>query len=321
MSARAGWGYLWRITVYWRAAVAVEKSCSGLMRSETVSERNGAAVSGERQRNGRPGNGEDAGDSRPERQGSSVESRGSPVRKPQSELLEQLYTKYARGGSRVARIRGVAYFLFKKYGWIVVTESAYFIKRVLDICVSLVMLVLLAPLFLVTALAIKIESPGPVFYLQTRVGKWGKLFTLYKFRSMIVDADVLKKTLADRNEAGGVIFKIKKDPRVTRVGRFIRKFSIDELPQLYNVLKGDMSLVGPRPPVPSEVDEYEYADRRRLDAIPGITCIWQVSGRSEIDFKGQVRLDVQYIENQSFWNDIKILLKTIPAVLLGKGAY
>jgi exopolysaccharide biosynthesis polyprenyl glycosylphosphotransferase len=240
---------------------------------------------------------------------------------PGSELLEQLYRRYAKGGTRIAGLRGSAYFLFKKYSWIWVTESTHFIKRVLDVSISSVMMVLLAPLFLVTVLAIKIDSPGPVFYKQVRVGKWGKLFTIYKFRSMIAGADTMKDQLLDQNESGGVIFKMKHDPRITRVGRIVRKLSLDELPQLWNVLKGDMSLVGPRPPVPREVAEYEYTDRRRLDAIPGITCIWQVSGRSEIDFKGQVRLDVQYIENQSFWGDIKILFKTIPAVLLGKGAY
>ncbi len=237
------------------------------------------------------------------------------------ELVEQLYQRYAKGGARLARFRGMAYFYFKKYSWIWVTESTYFVKRLLDFVVSAVMLILLIPLFLLTALAIKLDSPGPVFFKQTRVGKWGRLFTMYKFRSMIVDADKMKEELLDRNESGGIIFKMKRDPRITRVGALIRKLSVDELPQLWNVLKGDMSLVGPRPPVPKEVAEYEYTDRRRLDAIPGITCIWQVSGRSEIDFKGQVRLDVQYIENQSFWGDIKLLLKTIPAVLLGKGAY
>jgi exopolysaccharide biosynthesis polyprenyl glycosylphosphotransferase len=237
------------------------------------------------------------------------------------ELIEQLYSRYARGGTRIARIRGTAYFYFKKYSWISVTESAYFIKRVLDIFVSGIMLIMLSPLFLITALAIKTDDPGPAFYKQVRVGKWGKLFTLYKFRSMIIGADRMKDHLLDQNESGGVIFKMKHDPRITRVGRIIRKFSIDELPQLWNVLKGDMSLVGPRPPLPSEVAEYEYADRRRLDAIPGITCLWQVGGRSDVDFKGQVRLDVQYIENQSCWGDVKLLLKTIPVVLLGKGAY
>ena len=252
--------------------------------------------------------------------GSQPEPVGGKGR-AESELLEQLYRRYAKGGTRIARIRGTAYFYLKKYSWIWVTEFSYFIKRFLDVFVSAIMLVLLAPLFLIIALAITTDNPGPIFYKQIRVGKWGRLFTICKFRSMITGADKIKDQLLDQNESGGVIFKMKHDPRVTRVGRIIRKLSLDELPQLWNVLKGDMSLVGPRPPVPKEVAEYEYTDRQRLDAIPGITCIWQVSGRSEIDFEGQVRLDVQYIENQSFWGDIKILLKTIPAVLLGKGAY
>ena len=237
------------------------------------------------------------------------------------DIQKELYKKYARGGPRFAGMRNTAYFLFKKYSWIIVLKSAFFFKRILDITVSAIMLVLLAPLFLATALAIKLENPGPAFYSQTRVGKWGKLFTMYKFRSMIMNADKMKDELLDEDEAGGVIFKIKKDPRITRTGAVIRKLSIDELPQLWNVLKGDMSLVGPRPPVPREVAEYEYSDRKRLDVIPGITCIWQVSGRSDIDFAGQVKLDVQYIESQSLRTDLLILLKTVPAVILGKGAY
>lgn len=145
---------------------------------------------------------------------------------------------------------------------------------------------------------------------------------MWKFRSMYTDADERKKELMARNEMdGGVLFKMKDDPRITKVGRIIRKTSIDELPQLWNVLKGEMSLVGPRPPVPLEVDQYSLADRRRLEVIPGITCIWQVSGRSDIPFDQQVELDVQYIESQSFWNDIRILVKTVPALLLGTGAY
>jgi lipopolysaccharide/colanic/teichoic acid biosynthesis glycosyltransferase len=138
---------------------------------------------------------------------------------------------------------------------------------------------------------------------------------------MVVGADKMKDNLLENNESGGVIFKIKRDPRITRVGRIIRKLSIDELPQLYNVLKGDMSLVGPRPPVPREVAEYQLSDRRRLEIIPGLTCLWQVSGRSDINFEGQVRLDVQYLESQSLKGDIMLLLKTIPAVLSGRGAY
>lgn len=249
------------------------------------------------------------------------EPEHKPEPEPKIDLMEALFKKYARGGPKLAGVRASTYFIVKKYSWLIVIGSTYFFKRLLDICVSLVLLISLSPLFLITALAIKIENPGSAFYSQTRVGKWGKLFTMYKFRSMVVGADKMKDELLDQDESGGVIFKIKRDPRITEVGRIIRKLSIDELPQMWNVLKRDMSLVGPRPPVPKEVAEYEYPDRRRLDVIPGITCIWQVSGRSEIDFKGQVNLDVQYIESLSFWTDIKILFKTIPAVLLGKGAY
>jgi len=240
---------------------------------------------------------------------------------PDLDLVEQLYNKYARGGTRMAGFRTSAYLLFKRYSWVVVMRSIYLVKRILDIAVSSTLLAVLTPLFLVTALIIKLDSPGPVMYNQVRVGKWGRLFRMYKFRSMVVDADQQKEDLLNQDESGGVIFKIKRDPRITRAGGIIRRFSIDELPQLYNVLTGDMSLVGPRPPVPKEVDQYGHSDRRRLEVFPGITCIWQVSGRSEIGFKKQVELDVQYIESQSLWTDVKILLKTIPAVLLGRGAY
>ena len=201
------------------------------------------------------------------------------------------------------------------------TRSTHVLKRILDILVSGVMLVLLAPLFLATAVAIKCEDPGPVFYSQTRVEKWGRLFTMYKFRSMVTNADKVREQLLAQSDSRDVRFKMARDPRITRVGFFISKFSIDELPQLWNVFKGDMSLVGPRPPIPEEVARYSLAERRRLDVVPGITCIWQVSGRSDIDFAGQIRLDVQYIENQTFLGDIMILLKTVPAVLVGKGAY
>lgn len=238
-----------------------------------------------------------------------------------TELTDVLFKKYARGGTKMASFRASTYYLFKKNSWVVVIQSTYFLKRLFDIIVSILLMIGLSPVFLITALAIKIEDRGPVFYNQTRVGKWGKLFTMTKFRSMVVNADKMKDDLLDQDESGGVIFKMKRDPRITRVGRIVRKLSLDELPQLWNVFKGDMSLVGPRPPVPREVAEYGYSDRRRLDIHPGITCIWQVSGRSDIDFEGQVKLDVQYIESQSFWIDMKILFQTIPAVLLGKGAY
>lgn len=195
-------------------------------------------------------------------------------------------------------------------------------KRLMDVCAAFLLLLLLLPVFGLVAAIIKLESPGPIFFSQKRVGRGGRAFDFYKFRSMYTDAEERKKELMEQNEMeGGVIFKMKDDPRVTRVGRFIRKYSIDELPQLYNVLRGDMSLVGPRPPVPSEVEEYTMSDRRRLDSIPGITGLWQVSGRSEIPFDQQVELDVQYIYSATLWENIKLLLKTIPAVLAGKGAY
>jgi lipopolysaccharide/colanic/teichoic acid biosynthesis glycosyltransferase len=174
----------------------------------------------------------------------------------------------------------------------------------------------------VIALLIIAEDQGPIFFRQIRVGQLGREFRMLKFRSMRVDAEQrLKELLAKNQHTTGVTFKIKGDPRVTRIGRFLRKYSLDELPQFWNVLVGEMSLVGPRPPVPREVALYSMADRRRLAVKPGITCIWQVSGRAEIDFPGQVKLDVRYIESRSLRQDLKILCKTIPAVLSGDGAY
>jgi exopolysaccharide biosynthesis polyprenyl glycosylphosphotransferase len=212
--------------------------------------------------------------------------------------------------------------LIKRYLWRIVIGSTYLIKRLIDIVASAILLVLLIPLFLIVMASIYISSPGPVFFKQTRVGRWGKLFTMWKFRSMYLDADQRLKELMQKNEmAGGVLFKMKNDPRIIPVGRFIRKASIDELPQLWNVLKGDMSLVGPRPALPSEVNQYSLQDRQRLEVVPGITCIWQVSGRSDIPFPQQVELDVQYIQSQSVWLDIRLLLQTVPAVLFGRGAY
>jgi lipopolysaccharide/colanic/teichoic acid biosynthesis glycosyltransferase len=176
--------------------------------------------------------------------------------------------------------------------------------------------------FLLIAASIKLDSSGPIFFTQLRVGKWGKRFSMYKFRSMTCDAERRKNELVDQNEIpGGVIFKMKRDPRVTRIGRLVRRSSLDELPQLWNVLRGEMSLVGPRPPVPAEVDTYSLDERSRLEVKPGITCTWQVSGRSELPFRQQVDLDVAYIESQSLRGDLKLLLKTVPAVLMGRGAY
>lgn len=195
------------------------------------------------------------------------------------------------------------------------------LKRAFDILISSVLLVLLSPLLLVIGLAVWTEDGGSIFFAQTRVGRYGKHFKMYKIRSMCPDADQRLREVLEKNQLReGVTFKLKDDPRMTSVGKWLRKYSFDELPQLYNVLIGDMSLVGPRPPVPREVAMYRPSDRRRLAAKPGITCIWQISGRSEIDFSGQVGLDVGYIESQSFWSDLRILVKTVPAVLSGKGA-
>jgi Sugar transferases involved in lipopolysaccharide synthesis len=194
-------------------------------------------------------------------------------------------------------------------------------KRSLDITLSLFLLILLSPLFAVIALLVWIEDGGPVFFAQTRVGQFGREFKMYKIRSMCLDAEERLKGLLEKNQhKEGVTFKIKDDPRITHTGKWLRKFSFDELPQLYNVFIGDMSLVGPRPPVPREVARYSLEHRRRLAIKPGITCFWQISGRSEIDFSGQVQLDVNYIEKQSFLTDFMILARTIPAVLSGKGA-
>ena len=183
-------------------------------------------------------------------------------------------------------------------------------------------LVCLGPLFLLVAILIKVEDGGAIFLAQTRVGRHGREFKMYKFRSMVVNAEAkLKELLAQNQHTSGVTFKIKDDPRITKVGKWLRKFSIDEFPQFYNVLRGDMSIVGPRPCLPREVELYTLEQRRRLEVMPGLTCLWQIGGRAEIDFSGQVQLDVRYIESQSFLGDLKILAKTVPAVLLSKGAY
>lgn len=200
-------------------------------------------------------------------------------------------------------------------------EWQLFLKRVIDIVASGAAMLILSPLFIVVALAIRLTSKGPVFYIQKRVGLNGRKFVLYKFRSMYEGAHQKLSELSGLNEMKGPVFKIKNDPRITPVGRFLRKFSIDEFPQLFNVFAGHMSLVGPRPPIPKEVMQYEPWQRRRLSMRPGITCVWQVSGRNKIDFEGWMKLDLEYIDNWSLWLDIKILCKTIPAVLSGRGAY
>ena len=195
-------------------------------------------------------------------------------------------------------------------------------KRSIDCLASGLGILVLSPFFALLAIAIKIESPGPVLFSQTRLGQGGAPFRCWKFRSMFVDAEQRKQELLANNEMdGGTTFKMKRDPRITRIGRFIRKASIDELPQLWNVFIGDMSLVGPRPPVPQEVANYSAYARQRLMAKPGITCIWQVTGRSDIPFEEQVGLDIKYIVGRSLRMDVGLLLRTIPAVLFARGAY
>lgn len=194
------------------------------------------------------------------------------------------------------------------------------VKRVIDTCVSIAVLVILLPLLVLVAIVIKLTSPGPVFFVQNRVGMNQRQFRLYKFRSMVADAEKLKLEMQHLNERDGPAFKIENDPRTTRIGRFLRKTSIDELPQLFNVLSGEMSLVGPRPPLPEEVKRYEWLFRKRLSVKPGITCIWQISGRNQVTFDRWMQMDHDYIENWSLWLDMKILLKTIPAVLFSRGA-
>ena len=206
--------------------------------------------------------------------------------------------------------------------WHLTIRSSSFFKRLMDIVLSILAILVFSPVFLLTGLLIKITSPGPIIFSQVRVGRYGRHFKFYKFRSMYIDAEARKAELMKLNESGdGVIFKMKRDPRITPVGRFIRKFSIDELPQLFNVLLGDMSLVGPRPPLPSEVRTYTLEERKRLNITPGITCLWQVSGRSELPFSKQIALDKEYIASRSAWKDFLILLRTIPAILTGRGAW
>jgi exopolysaccharide biosynthesis polyprenyl glycosylphosphotransferase len=194
------------------------------------------------------------------------------------------------------------------------------IKECMDRIGGLIGLALAFPVLLISGLMIKLEDGGPVFFRQIRSGKNGRPFTMFKFRTMVADAETLKEKLSTKNEMTGPVFKIRKDPRVTKVGGLLRKLSIDEIPQFYNVLRGEMSLVGPRPPLPSEVLGYDRWQRRKLSVKPGLTCLWQINGRNAVDFEHWMKLDLEYIDNWSLWLDTKILVKTIPAVLRGDGA-
>lgn len=196
-----------------------------------------------------------------------------------------------------------------------------FIKRLIDVLGSFTGLLILSPLFIVIALIIKFTSKGSVFFSQKRVGKNGKTFDMYKFRSMVVNAEELKEKLAAHNEMSGPMFKMKDDPRVTKIGKFIRKTSIDELPQLWNVLKGDMSLVGPRPSLPKEVAQFESWMYKRLEVKPGLTCYWQVSGRNNIDFEDWMKLDIRYVEERNLWIDIMLIFKTVFVLFGDKNAH
>ena len=196
-----------------------------------------------------------------------------------------------------------------------------FCKRGIDVIVAGVGLILLSPIITIVACAIKLTSKGPIFFLQKRVGKNGELFNMYKFRSMVVKAEELKEKLKHKNEMSGPMFKMKDDPRVTKVGKFIRKTSLDELPQLWNVLKGDMSLVGPRPSLPKEVEQFDSWMFKRLTVRPGLTCYWQVSGRNNIDFEDWMKLDVKYVEERNLWIDIKLIFKTVGVLFGDKNAH
>ena len=222
--------------------------------------------------------------------------------------------------ARVAmeRMSGVPVLSFQKTP---TDEAALLLKRLMDVVVSAIALLLLSPLLLLVAVAIKLESKGPVLYMQKRGGIMGAPFNMLKFRTMVADADALREKLLGANETQGAMFKMRNDPRITRVGKFLRRTSIDELPQLINVLLNDMSLVGPRPALVKEVAKLEPWQRRRQSVKPGITCIWQVSGRSNTSFERWMRMDLEYIDKWSLWLDVKLLLLTVPAVIKGDGAY
>ena len=193
-------------------------------------------------------------------------------------------------------------------------------KRILDIFTSIFLLIVLIPVFTIIIILIKVSSKGPLFFKWNVIGKDGKPFTGYKFRTMIINADRLKTSLLKSNEMTGPVFKMTNDPRITKVGALLRKYSLDELPQLWSVLKGDMSLVGPHPPLQSEWPHFEEWHKRKMSVIPGMTCLWQVNGRNKINkFDDWVKMDLEYIDNWNIWLDIKILLKTIPTIINGSG--
>ncbi|VGO16536.1 putative sugar transferase EpsL [Pontiella desulfatans] len=241
-----------------------------------------------------------------------------PVYKARREMFARMDIPVTKADVQILKLKQ----RFRLVFWEGMLRSLLVFKRMIDIVASLVALVVLFPLFLMAALCILVEDGFPVIYTQKRVGLNGKEFRFHKFRSMVNGAEELKSELRKQNDLQDEInFKLKDDPRVLRCGRFMRRSSIDEIPQFFNVLVGDLSLVGPRPPLPEEVKAYSLADRKRLHVKPGLTCLWQIGGRSDLPFDQQVGLDMQYIQSQSIFKDIVIMLKTIPAVLFGRGAY
>ena len=227
-------------------------------------------------------------------------------------LLRELAERRRKGGRRVLRCR------LRRLS----AKAAAAARRAADVGMAGAAILVLLPVFAAAWAAIRLTSRGKAIFVQTRVGRHGRHFAFYKFRSMVDGAEGCRDELLGRNEsADGVTFKMRKDPRITPVGRFLRKFSIDELPQLWNVIRGDMALVGPRPPLPSETAQYTPEERKRLDVTPGLTCLWQILGRCEIPFKVQVLLDKAYIRRKGLWRDVWILLRTVPVVVSGRGAW
>jgi lipopolysaccharide/colanic/teichoic acid biosynthesis glycosyltransferase len=236
-------------------------------------------------------------------------------------VLRELSRRYRSSWTATQLASAVTFWRYWVF-WFAKARTYELMKRVIDVCVAMLALTVLSPLLALIAIAIKITDRGPVFYRQRRAGKDGELFVCHKFRSMHVDADKNLEHLREQNHHGeSVTFKMKQDPRVTRVGRILRRTSLDELPQLWCVVTGHMSLVGPRPAPPYEVSSYSLRERKRLTVRPGITCIWQVSGRGDVPFNQQVEMDIRYIEQRTLLTDVTLLLRTIPAVVTGKGAY
>lgn len=241
-----------------------------------------------------------------------------PVYRARRELFDQMEIPITKADAHILKFKQRSRLLV----WEGMLRSLLVVKRVVDIVISLIALILLIPLFILVSLLILIEDGFPVIFMQKRVGLNGSEFMFYKFRTMVRNAEAMQEELQDQNEsADGITFKMKRDPRVLMCGRFLRRFSIDEIPQFFNVLFGDLSLVGPRPPLPAEVQRYTLTERKRLHVKPGLTCLWQIGGRADVPFNEQVGLDIEYIQSQSLFRDLIIMLKTIPAVLFGRGAY